>query len=231
MKNILTLVLFTITSFGLWGANISEVTHEQVDNKIKINYTVSLAQKGQLFDVSIYCSIDGVDQTKPLEKLTGDAGKNVLGNGVKTVVWSVLEEYGRLDAEVKFKVVAVPSITLKATTTKIAGVNISVKKCSQAKNVIELVIILKNGNSTTRFDLYTNYIKAVDNNGQELYAVDYINGSDKVTTKRPIMIGANQSKELIIHFDSTEEVAFLSLLEIETKFPNDFGVIKNIPID
>ncbi len=231
MKNILTLIIFTITSLALRAANITEVTHEQVDNNIKINYTISQAQKGQLFDVSIYCSIDGVDQTKPLEKLSGDIGKNILGNGSKSVVWRVLEEYGSLDAEVKFKVVAVPSVTLKATTTKIAGVNVSVKECSKANNLIELVITLKNGNSTTRFDLYTNYIKAVDNNGQELYAVDYLNGLDKVTTKRPIMIGANQTKELTIHFESTDDITFLSLLEIETKFPNDFGVIKNILID
>lgn len=231
MKKIYLLIPLLLCVISSWGAEISEVTHQQVGNNIEISYKINQTQKNQLFDVSVYCSINGIDQADPLVQISGDAGENILGGGKKTIIWDVIKEYGNLNGEVKFKIVAVPSKILEATTTKVAGVNISVKKCTQADNIVELVVQLKNGSSVARFDLYTNYIKAVTNNGQELYAIDYVNGMDKVTTKRPIMIGANQTKELTIHFEASEKYTYLSLLEIETKFPNDFGIIQNIVID
>jgi hypothetical protein len=230
MKKKLIFIATFICSLNIWCTEITEVVTKQVGDNIEIKYSIADADPSQMFDVSIYCSVDGEPQAQPLTSVTGDVGKDIIGNGAKSVTWNVIEEYGALHGNVKFKVVALPTKKLEATTSLLNGTKVSVKSCKQVGDKIVVSLSLQNGEQPVRFDLYTNYIKATGNNGQELYAVSYILGSDVVSSKRPIGLKSNQERVIVVNFESTESLSYLKTLELESRFPSDLAFIKNIVI-
>ncbi len=212
----------------MFGVEITRVISKQVENRIEIEYVIDGAEKGQLFDVEVYCSINGETQSNPLTKVSGDIGTDVLGNGVKQVKWDVLKEYGALHGDVKFKIVATPTKVLKYRSSKLNGAKVDVVKASQRGNIVQVTVDIKNDGPGMQFDLYTNYIKAIANDGTELYASSYTKGGDKVTTKRPIMISSGNKTQIVIEFEVTDKVQYIKLLEIESRFPNDIAILSNV---
>lgn len=231
MKSFIAAVAILLLMDTLWASQIKNVQSQQVGEQIKISYEIIDASLLQQFDVFVFCTIDGKENVVPLKEVTGDVGSTVIGGGNKTLVWDPIKELGGVHGKVKFKVVATPMKLLKTSNGRLDGMTVTASNCRQVGDVITVDLLIDNQKENKTFDLYTNYIKAVDNNGVEFYAVNYIKGRDKVTTKRPINIGQGQQLKITVTFEATgNSTSLFTSLELETKFPSNFMIIKNIPV-
>jgi hypothetical protein len=225
----LLLLLFMCTT---WAAEIENVKSEQLEENILITYDISDSSPLQQYEVFVFYSINGEEQSNAIKEVTGDIGETVIGGGTKTVLWNPTKELGGLHGKVKFRVVANPTNLLKTTKGKLDGMTVVASNCVQEGNLITVDLIIDNQKETKIFDLYANYIKAIDDKGTEFYALNYIKGMDKVTTKRPISIKSGQQLKITVTFEVEEHASSLfKSLEVETKFPSNFMIIKNIPIN
>jgi hypothetical protein len=221
------LLLINIT----WASQIKNVNSKQIGTNIKISYEIFDANPLQQFDVFVFYSIDGKESSTVLKEVSGDVGSTVIGSGIKSILWNPIKELGSIHGKVKFKVVANPTTLLKTTKGKLDGMTVTTSNCRQSGKYITVDLIIDNQKESKMFDLYTNYIKAVDNNGLEFYALNYINGRDKVTTKRPINIKKGQKLKITVTFEAQgDSTSLFKSLELETKFPSNFMIIKNIPV-
>jgi hypothetical protein len=215
-----------------WAAEIKNVSSEQQGDDILISYEISDSNPLQQYEVFVFYVINGGEQSQSLKEVTGDVGGLVTGGGAKSIIWSPVKELGSLHGKVKFKIVANETTLLKTTKGKLDGMTVTASNCVQVGEFITLDLTIENQKESNRFDLYTNYIKAVDNNGLEFYAINYIKGMDKVTTKRPVNIKSGEQQKITVTFEVQGEVSsFFTTLELETKFPSNFMIIKNIPIN
>lgn len=231
IKLFISVVANLLLMSSSWASQIENVHSQQVGEKIKISYEIINANALQQFDVFVFCSVDGKENTVPLKQVAGDVGASVIGSGTKTVIWDPIKELGGVHGQVKFKVVANPTKLLKTTNGRLDGMTVTASNARKSGKTITVDLLIDNQGESKSFDLYTNYIKAVDNNGLEFYALNYINGQDKVTTKRPINIKRGQKLKITVTFEKQGDATSLfSTLELETKFPSNFMVIKNIPI-
>jgi len=225
--SLLLLFLFNIT----WASQIKNVSSVQKGEDISILYEITDANALQQFQVVVYCIINGNEQPQFLKEVSGDVGHMVIGSGKKSILWNPVKEIGSLHGDVKFKVVANPTTLLKTTKGKLDGMIVTASNCKVSEKFITVDLEIDNQKEARRFDLYTNYIKAVDNNGIEFYAVNYIKGADKVTTKRPISIGSGKKLKITVTFEAqNSSTSLFKTLELETKFPSNFMLIKNIPV-
>ena len=231
MKTFFTSISLLLFVSMLWAAQIQNVQSTQVGENIQITYDIAESNNLQQFEVVVFCSIDGKENTIPLKEVSGDVGSSVIGSGSKIILWNPIKELGGIHGKVKFKVVANPTKLLKTTEGRLDGMTVTASNCRQSGDFITLELLIDNQKESKTFDLYTNYIKAVDNNGLEFYAVNYIKGRDKVTTKRPINIPKGQQLKITVTFDAQgNSTSLFTLLELETKFPSNFMIIKNIPV-
>ena len=230
MKRFTTSLLLLLLVNMAWAAQVENVQSKQQGTNIEISYQLVDANPLQQFEVFVFCSIDGKEIAQSLKEVTGAVGKTVIGGGTKAILWNPIKEFGQLHGKVVFKIIANPIQLLRTTTGRLDGMKVTAQNCFQHGKFVTVDLIFKNPKDAKRFDLHTNYIKAVDNKGNELYAINYIKGTDKVTTKRPISIKKGGELKLTVTFEATS-ISLLTSLELETKFPNNFMIIKNIPVN
>ena len=101
-------ILWTLSS-TLSAQKVENVRFEQAGKMINIYYDLAASQSGQLFDVTVYYSIDGGGSWKgPLNFVSGNTGKNQSAGTGKKISWDVLSECEKLTGNVVFEVRAVP---------------------------------------------------------------------------------------------------------------------------
>lgn len=99
---------------------ISDVRHEAFGNKVVITYLLNGVATNQNLDVSLYYSQD--DFLHPLQNIHGSgAGKEIEGNGQKTIIWDVLKDKPELTGSVQFEIRAL--VYTKQTASKSMGSN------------------------------------------------------------------------------------------------------------
>tara|TARA_B100000809_G_scaffold197126_1_gene196740 strand:+ start:624 stop:1325 length:702 start_codon:yes stop_codon:yes gene_type:complete len=231
MKQCNLVLLFLLFTLVAWAAEIKNVNSVQEGDNIRISYEIIDTNPLQQFEVFVFYSIDGEQKAQALKEVTGDVGKAVVGGGNKFVLWNPIKELGGLYGKVKFKIVANPTVLLKTTVGKLDGMTVIASNCKKVGEFISVDLVIDNQKETNTFDLYTNYIKAIDNNGTVFYAINYIKGADKVTTRRPISIKKGEQQKITVNFERKgDSTSFFKSLELETKFPSNFMIIKNIPV-
>lgn len=232
MKQFSLSLSFVLLLNMLWAVEIKNVNSQQEGENIRVNYEIVDANPLQQYEVFLFYTLDGKENAQALKEVAGDIGGAVIGGGSKTILWNPTKEIGSLNGKVKFKVVANPTKLFTTTTGNLDGMKVTAQNCIQVGEKITVDLVFDNQKEDKMFDLYTNYIKATDNLDRELYAVNYIKGGDKVTTKRPVSIKKGQKMTITVTFEALDSTTSLfKVLELETKFPNDFMMIKNIPVN
>ncbi len=116
----LLLAIVLIAILPLKAQKLGKVTFAQDGNNVKIDYTMSNIQEGQLFDVEIFCSDDG-GQTfdiKP-KTITNTGQAIVLKNGKNTAIWTVRKDRNKLNGNnFVFKVTVRKSIAPQMVLVK-----------------------------------------------------------------------------------------------------------------
>ena len=92
MRNLSFLLLIGLT--GLSAQSITKVDFEVLPgNLIDVTYTIYDTEPGAVYIIELYASLDG-GYTYPIHanSVTGDVGQRVMGAGLKSILWKVLED-------------------------------------------------------------------------------------------------------------------------------------------
>lgn len=112
LKNKYIIGILVMILSGLTEVNsqiIENLRFAQEGKMINITYDLLSEFTGQTFDVQVYLSTDGGKGLQgPLTKLSGDHGEGISAGIGKTIIWDVLEEMEKLNAEVFFELLVKP---------------------------------------------------------------------------------------------------------------------------
>jgi len=92
MRKLSFLLLISLT--GLSAQSITKVNFEVLPgNLIEVTYTIYDTEPGAVYIIDLYASLDG-GYTYPIHanSVTGDVGQQVMGAGLKSILWKVLED-------------------------------------------------------------------------------------------------------------------------------------------
>jgi formylglycine-generating enzyme required for sulfatase activity len=108
-----------------FGQEITNCHFEQDGKKVNIYYDIGHAKEGQKFEISLFYSIDGGKTfSGPLQKITGDAGKDVLPGTGKMIVWDVLAEQEKIFSDQVVFEVSAKTMGFENFTETVNGVQI-----------------------------------------------------------------------------------------------------------
>jgi len=140
MKRLLLLIM--IFPSVVIGQTVSNVTSRQNGNLIEINYRLSDISVNQTVKVNLYYSLNNSNYIGPLQKVSGDVGDYISGNGNKKINWNVLSEIGSLDGETKFKVELIPNIIYDSPSSISKDMKGIIKSCKIKNNtlIIDFVV-------------------------------------------------------------------------------------------
>ncbi|HMG91979.1 MAG TPA: hypothetical protein VK589_18110, partial [Chryseolinea sp.] len=105
MQNRLTTFLLVLFAFhGVHAQTITNVTTEEVGDKIVVRYDITAATKGDYqFEVALYSSKDNYNQT--LRNVTGNGvGPSVFSGKERVIIWDVLRDEKDYIGEYTFEV-------------------------------------------------------------------------------------------------------------------------------
>lgn len=89
---------------GCLAQRITQVRFEQFGRAIQVHYALERLPYDSFATLNLFVSTNGGQGFKgPLVRVQGDIGR-VESNGLKSVIWEVMEEYGELDGMVAFEI-------------------------------------------------------------------------------------------------------------------------------
>lgn len=97
----LTSLLALYISVG-FAQRITDVRAQATGNLITISYDLAGTILGQLYEVAIYSSHDGM--SKPLQHVRGDIGASLTPGRGKRIEWGVKKELGDFDGDITFEI-------------------------------------------------------------------------------------------------------------------------------
>ena len=113
---LIILMLYVVTGFA---QKITNVRSAQDGNNINIYYDLITNKTSQLFNVSVYCSMNGgKTYGNALTGVSGDVGKNINPGLSKKIVWNVFQDVSELKGEIVFNVKAEVDAVNKDSTKK-----------------------------------------------------------------------------------------------------------------
>lgn len=131
-----SLLIFLFLPYISLAQTVSNVTSQQNGNIIQINYRLSDISANQTVKVNLYYSLNNSNYIGHLQKVSGDVGDFISGNGVKQIKWDVLNEIGSLEGETKFKVELIPSNIYDSPTSTSKDMKGKVKSCRITQNTV-----------------------------------------------------------------------------------------------
>ena len=143
MKYLTLLLIALFSSSLLIAQKVENVSSSQVGNNIKVTYQISGSTPNQLLTVNLYYSINDGTFIGPLQKVSGDVGDNVSGNGIKTIDWNVLSEISALDGNVKFKIDILPKQNIQMPVANGQDMKVAIESCVLENNSLAINCILE----------------------------------------------------------------------------------------
>jgi hypothetical protein len=164
MKRLLLLILL-LPSVTI-AQTVSNVTSRQNGNMIEINYNINDISPNQTVKVILFYSLNSSNYIGPLQKVSGDIGDFISGNGNKKITWDVLAELGSLEGETKFKVEIIPNTDYKFPSASGSGAKVNIMNCSLKQTTLILDLMFE---SETDRDwvFYSNRNAFYDSNGSK----------------------------------------------------------------
>ena len=100
----LGILLFYGVIPSVFAQRISDVHFEQFGRTIQVHYTLDRLSYDSYVMLDLYVSTDGgANFVGPLVRVQGDIGR-VETEGMKSVIWQAMDEWGSLDGEVVFEI-------------------------------------------------------------------------------------------------------------------------------
>lgn len=100
----LGILLFYGVIPSVFAQRISDVHFEQFGRTIQVHYTLDRLSYDSYVMLDLYVSTDGgANFIGPLVRVQGDIGR-VETEGMKSVIWQAMDEWGSLDGEVVFEI-------------------------------------------------------------------------------------------------------------------------------
>ncbi|MBU8892507.1 MAG: hypothetical protein KOO66_06990 [Bacteroidales bacterium] len=104
-KYIFFLGIFILLFQSSFSQTIENIRYQREENKMKISYSIKDAKFYQIFNISIYVSMDnGENFIGPLSFVSGDVGENITAGKNKSIYWDVFKELDVLKGEVIFDI-------------------------------------------------------------------------------------------------------------------------------
>lgn len=183
------LLFFLFIPFIVKSQTVSNVNSTQVGNKIEVSYNINGAEKHRLMSINLYYSIGNESYKGPLQKVSGDVGLNISGNGSKKILWDVLSEISSLEGDVRFKIEATPLKEMnKPKSTSNYGEAI-VESCILEGNLLTITFVCV-PNSDGDWSFCTSYAYCFDEQGVKYYANSF-SWSGKTSTASAPAFGAS----------------------------------------
>ncbi|MGE0090627.1 MAG: hypothetical protein AB7S50_14235 [Bacteroidales bacterium] len=162
--------ILALFPFSLLRAQkVSNVNSLQDGNIIRVTYQVSETIPSQLMKVNLYYSINDGAYIGPLQKVNGDVGDNLSGNGTKTINWDVLSEVSNLEGNVKFKVDILPKPNTQMPVALGKDMKAAVESCVLENNSLTINFILESAIDQEWYFL-TNFTFLFDEFGEKKFA-------------------------------------------------------------
>jgi len=161
--------------------SVSNVTSQQEGNKIKVNYQLAGVSMNQVAKVNLYYSVNNGSYSGPLQKVTGDAGDFVSGNGMKAIYWDVLSEVGSLEGNTTFKVEVIPQTQELYPKITANGFTYEIKSCKFKANQLVVDINITNlGDDISQWLRCGDDVKINDDSGIQYHCNSYVVSQVKV---------------------------------------------------
>ena len=185
MRSILLCLLITVFFFVAKSQTVTNVTSQQEGNRIKINYQLSNLSTSQIVTVNLYYSVNNNPFSGPLQKVSGDVGYTVHGNGNKTIFWDVLSEIGSLEGNTAFKVEVIPQNKPLYQQFTSDGFTYEVTSCKLTGNQLVIEAIFTNLSDDVRRYLTCNDdIKINDDKGNQFMCSHYYVSQIKIENEQ-----------------------------------------------
>lgn len=117
MKRLL-LLLSILAPLALSAQTVENIRVEPDGEYIKITYRIGGSTESQLYNVSLDCSMDGLQRFAP-QTIEGDVGQNIRGGkSIYTILWDVfedVEEVGEVEFFVKVDLVSDDKVSARRT--------------------------------------------------------------------------------------------------------------------
>ncbi len=219
----LTLVLAT-QMILVNSQTVQTVTSQQDGNKIKINYQLTNLAPNQSTKINLYYSVNNGTFSGPLQKVSGDVGDFISGNGNKTIVWDVLGEIGNLEGNTTFKVEVIPQV--KDVFPKVTNNNFSaeVTTCKFKNNELWIDVNITNLSDEVWLNLdiddYIGYddIKLNDEKGNQFLCSKYYVSQIEVKGDRNINFVFGVPIKITAVFNGvSQDIKRLMLLDIKLR--------------
>jgi uncharacterized protein (TIGR02145 family) len=105
----LGIILLIIAPFIFKAQNVSNIQFKSAGNMLEVYYDLN-ASAASSFTIELYVSVnEGQTWEGPLKQVSGDVGEKQKAGRLKMIKWDVLNEFGDLSGDVKFKVKALKS--------------------------------------------------------------------------------------------------------------------------
>lgn len=141
---IFILLVFALSSLNIFAQEVTNIVTNQIGDNIEVSYKITNSNSKQIFNVSLYCSIDGGERIM-LKSVSGDVGENISGGKEKyIIIWDVLKDVDELNSAEFF---------VKIELTKDESKNKPLSDISQKKWVIGY-----NGSFLLPFGLRASYL-------------------------------------------------------------------------
>lgn len=225
---ILCIVLLSQVVFA-YCQSVSNVTSLQEGNKIKVSYQLAGVSMNQVAKVNLYYSVNNGSYSGPLQKVSGDVGDLVSGNGTKVIYWDVLSEVGSLEGNTTFKVEVIPQTQELYPKITADGFLSEVKSCKFKANQLVVDVNITNLSDDLRIRLKcTDDIKINDENGVQYICNNFIVSQVKIDEWGYREIDFVKDIPVRVSFNFvgvTTDIKKINLLDIKLRLNDDVHVI------
>ncbi len=167
--------LFLLFPIITSSQTISNVTSKQNEKKIEISYNLSGLSPNKTCRINLYYSLNSANYIGPLQKVSGNVGNYVSGDGNKQITWDVLAEIGSIEGNTQFKVEIIPETKELYKKYTSDGFNYKVTSCNFKANQLIVDVNITNLSEDTRLFLRCNEdIKLTDENGNQYICNNFI---------------------------------------------------------
>lgn len=139
------ILLFLLIPIFTFSQKVSNITSVQNGSNIDVNYKLSELSSNQSVKVNLYYSVNGASYSGPLQKVSGDIGGLIAGNGNKKISWDVVSEIGSLEGDTKFKVEIIPTESYEEQTATENNIKATLVKASQSGSNIYIDLVFEPG--------------------------------------------------------------------------------------
>nr|MDA3779150.1 caspase family protein [Bacteroidales bacterium] len=190
--------------------NIENVRVKKLNKKLNIFYDITNERPGQLFNILVYCSVNGGGSFPiQIKSAKGDIFNKVSGGKEKLIIWDVLKDVDKLESEnVIFKIIASPQ-KIELPSDELEGFAFILKDCKRNDNKLVCKLNITNKGKERDLKFSNLYARIYDFNNKRYDAsssiIGRVRGSERYS-KPQLKFAPNQSVDASFTFNIGDEL-------------------------